>query len=180
MKKGVTESYNNGKWEKTAYDANKDGWLDPVEIMKITDITSTDGIAVSSLKGIEYFNVQGITLDNYTGNVVEIQDEVEWIRISLRGTTGNVKVITPQVREIAISLDNSAKKIAEVDLLQCNEVRYLEVSANKNVELLKLPKNTYFLKSLEFSGFELKNQNFSVYKNLKTIELRADAEYFYY
>ena len=189
MKDGY--SYCDEKGNKTYYDKNHDGWLDPSEIQTISNISNYSykkygtgyeqlwgqkmyQCKISDLKGLNYLPFVGsIYIRDYTGTKVDLTKYPHINSVYMcEFWKDKFQLIAPDVREIKIESETGGSwkdaKLKTVDVSKCTSAVKITVGGSVfRYITTKLPKETKNLRWISLSYNGEKKIDLNKYKNLK-------------
>ena len=165
------------------YDANKDGWIDPVEVNNIGQIRTNlkkkkkngkyyyePDYKISSLKGIHYFTeLEALDLDHYSGKEIDLSKNKKVNFVSVRGiTSSQLTVNTPTATFIDLEADLK-KSLKKYDLSKCKKATEIVAYGNKATKALKLPADKGKLKILSVKEMNFSTLSLNAYKKLTEV-----------
>ena len=196
IKKGYYNCDTDGN--KSYYDKNHDGWLDPSEIKDITVIsnykfqkssatnqyekfykTNTYQYKLSDLKGLKYLPwVSMIDIRDFTSEKLDLSQYRHIVSVYMREFLDNkFQLIAPYVKEIDLESESGGTwpqaKLTSIDVSKCKSVRKLTLygSYSKYISI-KLPAKATNLRWISLAYINTKTLNLNKFKQL-------DLAYFY-
>ncbi|MGN0170452.1 MAG: hypothetical protein ACI39H_06760, partial [Lachnospiraceae bacterium] len=193
LKTGYYTCDKNGK--KSYYDVNKDGWLDPSEIVQIGYLCNykyakyngvyekqfkqlSYQVRISGLKGLSHLPwVTALDLRDYTGTVMDLSayKGISWVDLH-ELPTKRFKLVAPYAKKITVESEEGGSwknaSLKTIDVSKCSAVVDLKVSGSYfQKATVKLPTKAPNLMHLSIGYAKGSTLNVNRFTNLKVLEM---------